>query len=88
MWFILNFILKLDILFLIGPVAHLVEHVICNDGVAGSSPVGSTTKTPQGAFFVVDPKRVMGITRVRTRRPVIVFYKHCGVKNRAGVQNL
>ncbi len=25
-----------------GPVAHLVEHIICNDGVAGSSPVGST----------------------------------------------
>ena len=32
------------ILLVIGPVAHLVEHVICNDGVAGSSPVGSTEK--------------------------------------------
>lgn len=28
-----------------GPVAHLVEHIICNDGVAGSSPVGSTSAT-------------------------------------------
>ncbi len=35
-----------DILFSIGPVAHLVEHIICNDGVAGSSPVGSTEKSP------------------------------------------
>ena len=26
----------------IGPLAHLVEHLICNEGVAGSSPVGST----------------------------------------------
>ena len=25
-----------------GPLAHLVEHLICNEGVAGSSPVGST----------------------------------------------
>ena len=25
----------------IGPLAHLVEHLICNEGVAGSSPVGS-----------------------------------------------
>jgi hypothetical protein len=27
-----------------GPLAHLVEHLICNEGVAGSSPVGSTKK--------------------------------------------
>ena len=27
-----------------GPLAHLVEHLICNEGVAGSSPVGSTAK--------------------------------------------
>lgn len=25
-----------------GPVAHLVEHLTCTEGVAGSSPVGST----------------------------------------------
>ena len=25
-----------------GPLAHLVEHLICNEGVAGSSPVRST----------------------------------------------
>jgi hypothetical protein len=25
-----------------GPVAHLVEHLICNEGVSGSSPLGST----------------------------------------------
>ena len=38
-----------------GPVAHLVEHIICNDGVAGSSPVGSTEKSPPCADFFVDP---------------------------------
>ena len=25
-----------------GPLAHLVEHLICNEGVAGSNPVRST----------------------------------------------
>lgn len=25
-----------------GPLAHLVEHRVCNAGVAGSSPAGST----------------------------------------------
>lgn len=25
-----------------GPLAHLVEHLICNEGVTGSNPVGST----------------------------------------------
>ena len=25
-----------------GPLAHLVEHLICNEGVAGSIPVRST----------------------------------------------
>ena len=35
-----------------GPLAHLVEHLICNEGVAGSSPVRSTKykKRPCGAF--------------------------------------
>jgi hypothetical protein len=39
-----------------GPLAHLVEHLICNEGVAGSSPVGSTNKAPKGVFLFVDPK--------------------------------
>ena len=26
----------------IGPLAHLVEHLICTEGVAGSNPVRST----------------------------------------------
>ncbi len=39
------------ILSYIGPLAHLVEHRICNAGVAGSSPVRSTTKiSPIGEF--------------------------------------
>jgi hypothetical protein len=25
-----------------GPLAHLVEHLICTEGVRGSSPLGST----------------------------------------------
>lgn|GEM_PF-5246012 len=25
-----------------GPVAHLVEHLICTEGVGGSNPLGST----------------------------------------------
>lgn len=32
-----------------GPLAHLVEHLICNEGVAGSSPVGSTKDDKDGA---------------------------------------
>lgn len=28
----------------LGPVAHLVEHLICTEEVAGSSPVGSTVQ--------------------------------------------
>ena len=33
---------RMSVLF--GPLAHLVEHLICNEGVAGSSPVRSTIK--------------------------------------------
>ncbi len=54
-----------------GPVAHLVEHIICNDGVAGSSPVGSTTNHRKVVF--VTSKRVAGSTRVRTRSPIEIF---------------
>lgn len=35
---------------LIGPLAHLVEHLICNEGVAGSSPVRSTRKNVSDVF--------------------------------------
>ncbi len=28
---------------LVGPLAQLVEHLVCNEGVAGSNPVRSTT---------------------------------------------
>lgn len=31
-----------------GPVAQLVEHLFCTQGVAGSIPVGSTTALPSG----------------------------------------
>lgn len=27
-----------------GPLAHLVEHIVCNDEVVGSSPTRSTTQ--------------------------------------------
>jgi len=38
-------------LLVIGPLAHLVEHIICNDGVAGSSPVGSTNTVSHNKDF-------------------------------------
>ena len=28
----------------VGPLAHLVEHLICNEGVAGSNPARSTKR--------------------------------------------
>ena len=37
----------------VGPIAHLVERIICNDEVSGSSPLGSTKN------------RVMWMTRKR-----------------------
>ncbi len=30
-----------------GPLAHLVEHLICTEGVAGSNPVRSTLRSLQ-----------------------------------------
>ena len=35
-----------------GPLAHLVEHLICTEGVAGSSPVGSTNKIKDARLSV------------------------------------
>ena len=32
-----------------GPVAQLVEHLVCNENVAGSNPVGSTRNLRQAA---------------------------------------
>ena len=52
----------------IGPLAHLVEHLICNEGVAGSSPVRSTNKKAERLFLFLDLKQAMGIARVRTRK--------------------
>mgnify|MGYP000645697427 CR=1 FL=1 len=47
-----------------GPVAHLVERLICTEEVAGSSPVGSTKlKTARfnlAVFNFVDPKKALG----------------------------
>lgn len=34
-----------------GPLAHLVEHLICNEGVAGSSPVRSTKQVVERRLF-------------------------------------
>ena len=35
-----------------GPLAHLVEHLICNEGVAGSTPVRSTKRYEKIYFYV------------------------------------
>lgn len=35
-----------------GPVAHLVEHLLCKQGVTGSSPVGSTVKKIIAGFIL------------------------------------
>ncbi len=37
---------KSGILLYIGPLAQLVEHLVCNEGVAGSNPVRSTRLNP------------------------------------------
>src|SRR3989344_8437355 len=44
-----------NVVFSFGPLAHLVEHLICNEGVAGSSPVRSTVDDLRGrnASFVL-----------------------------------
>lgn len=57
---------KFDLLKHFGPVAHLVEHIICNDGVAGSSPVGSTEKSPPCADFFVTRSKAKLYVRTRT----------------------
>jgi hypothetical protein len=38
-----------------GPLAQLVEHLICNERVAGSNPVRSTNATAERRFFVCGP---------------------------------
>ena len=43
-----------------GPLAHLVEHLICNEGVAGSSPVRSTVEKRAPIlelFFIVSLRK-------------------------------
>ncbi len=67
---------QFDLLWQFGPVAHLVEHIICNDGVAGSSPVGSTINAER-RFCDLEIKS--GRLYVRTRRPVITF---CAISNK------
>ncbi len=36
-----------------GPLAHLVEHLLCKQGVAGSSPVGSTKEKSRGLSALI-----------------------------------
>ena len=52
-----------------GPLAHLVERLICNEEVTGSIPVGSTKhrKTfPAGGFLVLwKPQRCFALAKPR-----------------------
>jgi hypothetical protein len=50
-----------------GPLAQLVEHLICNEGVAGSNPVRSTIHLDTGHRCSVDPTRV-GSGRILSSR--------------------
>src|SRR6185369_14244734 len=40
-----------------GPLAHLVEHHICNVGVTGSNPVGSTITLPNPSLTLREGRR-------------------------------
>ena len=54
-----------------GPLAHLVERLICNEEVTGSIPVGSTKDrkaTPAGGFLLLwKPERCFALAKPRGR---------------------
>ncbi len=85
---------------LYGPLAHLVERLICTEEVAGSIPVGSTTKektSTAGCLFFCCGSRShvlpagktgeAGEPRARTRgaRPFEGFHKLCEMKDPKGI---
>lgn len=43
-----------ELIVALGPVAHLVERLICTEEVAGSSPVWSTDKNRLLGVFLLD----------------------------------
>ena len=47
-----------------GPVAHLVEHLICTEGVGGSSPLRSTQRKNRlsvGFFIAKFSRKIIAI---------------------------
>ena len=57
-----------NVVFSFGPLAHLVEHLICNEGVAGSSPVRSTKSKIYINFTFCGRKQAKCFACVRTRK--------------------